>query len=210
MRVRHQDRRCVATGEALAPEAPALRFGRDPEGTLTPDPGEKLPGRGAWISPSREALVLALRKGGFARSFKAEVRLPAGLDAVGFADRIAADLWRRALDSLGLARRAGQLTAGFEKVRSEAASLIACVYPVDAAPDGVRKMRQALAGAPSCAHFCVAADSFTLSQALGEVGLVHVGLRAQPAARRALAELRRAAAFAPASSGGEVCEKTAD
>lgn len=210
MRPRHQDRRCVGTGEPLPPGAAALRFGMDPDGVLTPDPGERLPGRGAWLTPSRALLLKALARGGFARSFRTPARLPDGLTAEAFADRLGVDLWARALAALGLARRAGQVVLGFEKVKAEAPRLVAYLTPVDAAVDGVRKLRRALAVGPDRPHIPLPGDSDTLSQALGDFGVVHVGVLSGQAGARALREVERAATFAPAPIASELYDRAAD
>ena len=49
------ERRCIATGLSGG-TAGLIRFALDPEGGLTPDLAEKLPGRGVWLGADR-ALV---------------------------------------------------------------------------------------------------------------------------------------------------------
>ncbi|MDQ2710390.1 MAG: YlxR family protein [Actinomycetota bacterium] len=39
-------------------------------GVLTPDPGRRLPGRGAWLHPDPECLSRALRRGAFPRALR--------------------------------------------------------------------------------------------------------------------------------------------
>ena len=130
------ERRCVATGAALTPEE-GLRFVLSPDGELAPDFSGKLPGRGAWLTPDRALLEAALKKGAFARSFKAGVKAPADLAA-----RIEAGLAKQALSALGLARRAGDAVTGFEKVRAAlgGGSAAVLVNAADGGEDGRRKL----------------------------------------------------------------------
>lgn len=119
-------RRCVAGGTVQGKEL-MLRFVVAPDGGLVPDIEERLPGRGLWLMADKGALALALRKGSFSRAARRAVRVPE--DLPGLLDTL---LERRCLDRIGLARRAGQLVAGFEKVR-----------------DALRGGRVAKAGAPA-------------------------------------------------------------
>ncbi len=194
-KTRHNDRRCVATGEGLTPGALAIRFVQGPDETLVPDLGEKLPGRGAWLTAERSTLLAALKKNAFAKSFRAATPLPDGATPDAFADTLSRLLEDKALNQLGLARRAGQLVAGFDSVRSKAASLLAYICPNDAAPDGVRKISQALEHHGPVPHIPLSVDSGTLSHAVGDVGVVHLGLLPGKAAERALYDLRRWQAF---------------
>lgn len=103
-------RRCLATREVLA-KGELVRFVLDPENRVTPDLGEKLPGRGVWVRAGRDQILVAEKRRLFARAFKAAVKVPPEL-----ADQVTAGLARRALDTLGLALRAGQLICGFDKI----------------------------------------------------------------------------------------------
>ena len=166
MKARQNDRRCVATSEALEPDAPALRFVLDPDGILTLDLSGKLPGRGAWLSARRGALLTALKKGGFSRSFKAPARLPEGVTPEAYADQIGEHLLKRTLNQLGLARRAGQCLTGFEVVKAAVPKLIAYVTPSDAAADGVGKIKRVLEARGSAPHMVLCVDSAALSGAI--------------------------------------------
>lgn len=108
---RDPERRCIATMTAQ-PQAAMIRFVLSPDKQVTPDLAGRLPGRGAWVTATREALETAVKKGAFARAFKAPVR--AGPDLVAQTEQL---LVRRALDMLGMAKRTGDLILGFEQVR---------------------------------------------------------------------------------------------
>lgn len=105
------ERQCAVTRERL-PKAAMLRFVLSPDGAVTPDIQERLPGRGVWVKADRATVDLAGRKGAFARGFKTQVTVPASLS-----DLIERLLLKRCVDTLGLARKAGQAICGFDQVR---------------------------------------------------------------------------------------------
>lgn len=129
-------RRCIATGEVHDRDQ-LLRFVVDPTGTVVPDPGEKLPGRGIWCVPRRDMIEQARRRRQFARAARAKVSVPADL-----ADRSEALLRGRCLARLGLARRSGETVAGFAKVREalEADRVALLLEARDGAADGREKV----------------------------------------------------------------------
>ncbi len=90
-----------------------MRFVVGPDGSLVPDLDEKLPGRGLWLSGERDMVNTACAKGLFHRAAGREVKIPA--DFAGLVDGL---MVRRCLDLIGLARRAGEVVAGFEKVQT--------------------------------------------------------------------------------------------
>ena len=79
----------------------------------------------------------AAKKGLFARAAKAKLTAPPDL-----ADQVENLLKRRLLAGLGLARRAGDLTSGFEKVsaRHHAGKAAWLIEASDGAADGRRKL----------------------------------------------------------------------
>lgn len=167
-----------------------MRFVLGPDGAVAPDFSGKLPGRGAWVSASRDAIETARKKGAFARAFKAGAPAPPDL-----ADRVEAGLARSALSALGLARKTGDAVLGFEKVRAslKAGKIAVLVTASDAGEDGRRKLRGLARGAAPVVLFC----GRELSAALGRDGVVHVALKRGPAAARFLREARRLRGFRP-------------
>ncbi len=182
-----QLRKCIATGD-VKPTSGMLRFVIGPEGGLVPDLGGKLPGRGIWLTSSRTALERAMAKRLFARA----ARRPAAVDP-DLADAVEDLLARRCLDLLGLARRAGGLVTGFEKVKAmlrdgRAAILIEAS---DAARHGRAKLCRLADGATVIEIFAAA----ELSLALGHENVVHAALAPGRLADRLLAECRRLGGF---------------
>lgn len=118
-----------------------VRFVAGPDGVVVPDLARRLPGRGMWVAATREAVDLAAKKGGFSRSAKAKLSAPADLS-----NQVEQLLMRRLIDGLGLARRAGELTYGFEKVEAAIATgkVAWVIEALDSADDGRRKIVQAI------------------------------------------------------------------
>ena len=191
------ERRCIASGQ-VRPKEELLRFVVGPDGSLVPDPSACLPGRGLWLSPRRDMIEKACARNLFAKAAKAQVRLPH--DLLEQTERI---LRRRCLDLIGLARRAGQTSAGFEQVRdrlgSGAAALL--IQASDGADNGRRKVA-AMAKATNPALPIVAPFSAEeLGQALGRGPTVHLLLVPGNLAERLKAEVARLVAIAGESNG---------
>lgn len=104
-------RRCIASG-TVGPKESMIRFVIGPDGEVVPDLEERLPGRGLWVAADRDALAKAMGKSVFAKAARRAVKVPPDL-----AERLERLLERRCLHALGLARRAGHVLAGYEKVR---------------------------------------------------------------------------------------------
>lgn len=134
------ERRCIVSGESGGKDG-LIRFVLDPEGQVVPDLAEKLPGRGLWVTAVREMVEKAALKGHFAKAAKAPAKACPEL-----ADLVERLLARRAADALGLARKAGALETGFEKVLTaiERGRIAALIEARDGAQDGRRKLEQRL------------------------------------------------------------------
>lgn len=104
------ERRCIVSGET-APKTGLLRFVVGPESVIVPDLGERLPGRGIWVSADLTALKTACAKKQFARAAKAQVVVPDDL-----VERVEALLAKRCLDIIGLAKRSDLLVFGYDRV----------------------------------------------------------------------------------------------
>ena len=103
-------RRCLVSGRVRPKEA-LVRFVVAPDGAIVADVAGRLPGRGMWLSADRDVIDKAVAGNLFARAARRPVRVPIDL-----ADRVERLLVRRCIDLIGLARRAGEAVAGFEKV----------------------------------------------------------------------------------------------
>ena len=162
---RSPQRRCIVTGE-VRDRGVLLRLVVGPDGEIVPDVEARLPGRGLWLTPRRDIVATAAAKGLFAKAARRRVVLPS--DLAGEVEQL---LRARCLALLGLARRAGQLRTGFEKVREDLkagrAGLLLAAR--DGAPDGRQKLAALLGDRVPVALF----DSEELSLALGRERVVH-------------------------------------
>jgi len=105
-----RERRCVARNEVRDPQT-MIRFVLGPDQIVFPDVLGKLPGRGVWVSATREDLEVAIQKGGFKRGFKGNVTIPDDL-----AEQLEAGLKRQTLSLIGMAKKSGKLFIGFDQV----------------------------------------------------------------------------------------------
>ena len=188
-----RERRDIVSGE-VREEAGLIRFVAGPDGVVVPDLARKLPGRGIWVAADRASVETAAKKGLFARAAKAKLSAPAGL-----ADQVEILLKRRVLSALGLARKAGDLTSGFEKVSSAVRSGKAAwlIEASDGAADGRRKLwAQARKQSPPPGLIGV----FTaqeLGLALGGENVIHTAFLAGRAADRWAQDVQRLSGFSP-------------
>jgi predicted RNA-binding protein YlxR (DUF448 family) len=188
-----RERRDIVSGEVMD-EARLIRFVAGPDGAVVPDLARKLPGRGLWVAADRASVETAAKKGLFSRAAKAKLQAPPQL-----ADQVEMLLKRRLLSALGLARRAGDLTSGFEKVSAVINSGRAAwlIEASDGAADGRRKLL-ALARKQSRAPGLVGVFSATeLGLALGLENVIHTAFLAGRAADRWAQDAHRLAGFSP-------------
>lgn len=180
-------RRCIAT-RAVLPKDRLIRFVIAPDGAVVPDLDGRLPGRGLWLQARRDAVETACAKGSFAKAARAPVTVPDGL-----AGLIEAQLERRCLDAIGLARRAGQAAAGYEPVKAWLRDGRAAVLVE--ATDGAEGGRAKLAGREPTLPVVALFTAAQLGAALGRSHAVHVALARGGMARRFLVEALRLAGF---------------
>jgi uncharacterized protein len=180
-------RRCVVTRERLAKEK-LVRLVVGPEGVLVPDIEERLPGRGLWITARRDIVERAVTKRLLARAAGAGIAVSPDL-----ADRVAALLTRRCLDLIGLARRAGQAVAGFEKVKAalERDDIALLLQAADGSPEQRAKLMPRSARTLVIALF----SSAELAEVFGRDMAVHVAVRRGGIADRLAHDCARLAGF---------------
>jgi predicted RNA-binding protein YlxR (DUF448 family) len=182
-------RMCAVTRQ-VRPIDELIRFVVAPSGEVIPDLKRKLPGRGLWVSASRQTLAEAVLRHQFSKGFKREVRvspkLPADTEAL---------LVRSTLDALAMAAKAGQVISGFGKVedaltsRQTRGSIEALIHASDGAADGIRKLDAVLRqnavvnDKSSQIPVVTALTSEQLDLALGRSNVIHAALLAGPASK---------------------------
>ncbi|WP_375279602.1 RNA-binding protein [Pseudooctadecabacter sp.] len=192
------DRRCIVTGE-VAPQAGLIRFVVGPDGTVVPDVLGKLPGRGMWVTASRDALDKA-GKGQFSKSAKAPVQVPDGL-----ADEVERQLARRVVDLIALARKAGLAVCGFEKVKgwlSGAANVRALLQASDGSERGKTKL-----WTPEGARYYGCLTALELGLAFGRQTVIHGALASGGLSDRVVEEAAKLRGLREISGGDDTARE---
>jgi uncharacterized protein len=193
-------RLCVATGE-VKPVDEMIRFVVGPDGAAVPDLKRRLPGRGIWITATRQALQAAVARKAFARGFKRDVRV--ATDLVEVTERL---IEQAALDALAICHKAGKVAIGFAKADAALAQnrVAGLINAADAAPDGTRKLAAAINRRPDAAEVAVV-DAFSSAQldlALGRSNVIHAALLAGPESDMFLARTARLDCFRAGPKSG--------
>jgi uncharacterized protein len=182
--------RMCAVSLEVRPISELIRFVVAPSGEVVADLKRRLPGRGLWISASRQAVAEAVRRHQFKRGFKRDVRVAPAL-----AQDIEKLLARGAVEALAMAAKAGQVVSGFAKVetllqgRQGGTGIQALIHASDGASDGIRKLdalaRQNRENTAQSQEipFVTALTSAELDLALGRANVIHAALLAGPASR---------------------------
>ncbi len=197
------ERSCVLT-RAKGTRDSLIRLALGPDGQVAPDVRARAPGRGAWISVSRDDLDAANAKGklrqALARAFKSNaLDIPADLG-----ERTAAALRQAVLDRLGMEARSGTLLSGGERIAAAARSgkVHLLIHAADSGEDGRRSLDQAWrVGGGDPRGFIFPEDRTILSMALGRQNVVHIALTDPAAAARVAHALARWRAFIDPDAG---------
>ncbi len=155
-----------------------IRFVEAPDGQIVADLRRRLPGRGVWVTATREALIAAGKKNVFARSLKKQVRVDADI-----VNQVETLMERSSLNALSFVKKAGELVTGHAKVELalKKEKIIGLVHAKDGAEDGIRKLAEISAarfgtidGPPVVRLF----TSIQLDLALGRSNVIHAALLA--------------------------------
>ena len=189
----------MASGAVRDPDD-MVRYVRSPDGDVLPDALGKLPGRGVWVSADEASLRRAVKIGGFKRGFKGNAKV----DADTLVEQTRAQLRRRLLNQLTMARKAGRLAFGQSSVREAAArgEVALRIEARDGQPDGRGKLRTlSLATArelelpdPKVVG-CFTAQE--IGEALGREPVVHAAMLRGPMTKGIIQSAARLSGFEP-------------
>ncbi|MGX4768212.1 RNA-binding protein [Bradyrhizobium guangdongense] len=178
--------RMCAVSREVRPIDELIRFVVSPAGDIVPDLKRKLPGRGMWVTASRQVVAEAVRRHQFTKAFKRDLRisktLPADIEAL---------LVRSVIEALGIAAKARQVVAGFGKVESalREGTVEALIHAGDGAADGIRKLdtlarqNDGNRGVQPPIPVVTALKSAELDLALTRSNVIHAALLAGPASK---------------------------
>jgi len=173
-----EPRRQCAVTRVRRPCHELLRFALDPEGHAVADLKARLPGRGVWLTCTRDVVEKAATGGIFSKAFRQTVKtgdnLPAQVDSL---------LQRDALQRLSLANKAGLVVCGFDKIekvlRGDGEAYV--LHASDAAAGGCAKLDRLAGGRANALQSAVAVlcnfNAEQLSLALGRENVVHAALK---------------------------------
>jgi uncharacterized protein len=178
------ERMCIVT-RLVKPEEELVRFVQSPDGDVTPDLKRKLPGRGVWVSLDKAKIAEAAKRNLFSRGFGEQAKVDPAL-----ADRVGVLLRAEGVQSLALARKAGQALAGFVKVETalKRGPVRILLHAPEAGDDGVRKLDR-LAQPETMISHAFSADELNL--AFGQTNVIHAAIAASGLAEKLAMQLGR-------------------
>ncbi len=182
-----KERKDIVSGQVMDSKD-LLRFTVTPDNQVIPDFKKRLPGKGIYVACSLSALKVAIAKNLFAKAAKRNVRVNDGLIPM-----VEAILKKKGLEAICLAKKAGTLLAGFEKV-SEAVKKGKAAFILeagDAGADGHEKMLSLAKGL----DVFVLYDVEELDKALDKVNTVHMAFLKSDMAKMVYNEFKRLNSF---------------
>ncbi len=196
-------RRCIVSGDTL-PRERLIRFVVGPDDIVVPDLAERLPGRGLWLTGRRDIVAQACATNAFRRAARRTVTPLIGPNGETLAALVDDQLAKRCLEVLGLARRAGQVTIGFDQVRAalkamtsrigQSRSPAVLLTAHDAAADGRDKLTMLASRVAESGAAVVQLglfDAKTLGGAVGRDRVVHALVETDTVGERLYAAMRR-------------------
>lgn len=162
-----ETRKCIVTGNVL-PKSELLRFVVLSNGQMLPDFNKKLGGKGVYLSNSKTLLTgLTLKKNPLNKILHQNVIIAPDLPQI-----VEGILAKKGLDGINLARKAGDLILGFEKVKDIIAKGKAAfvIEATDAGDDGKQKIATIAKDLEKFSLYDVA----TLSEALNRENTVYL------------------------------------
>lgn len=180
------ERKCIVTGKVVDKDN-LLRFVAL-EGCLVPDFRKKFAGKGIYVTNSRAMLQAASEKKLFSKAVRKNL---AGEDKI--CEIVENMMHNRGLEFLNLARKAGALVFGFEKVREQLVrgNVEFVLEASDAGADGKNKIASLCKNVPVFSFYTIE----ELDKATNRVNTVHAAFLKGKMAKSALSEYQKAEKF---------------
>lgn len=141
LKVKHIPERSCSVCRVKSAKNDLIRLVKSPDGKIFIDSAGKLPGRGAYICPDLECLERAKKSGVLAHALKAEIDENFWLELEEFIKNFGGNKNLKIKSVLGLARKAGALLIGSEKIESESRKKILVILAEDSS-EGVKKFAE--------------------------------------------------------------------
>lgn len=179
----NRQRFCLVTRERTDPEG-LIRFVLSPDGFIVPDLTERLPGKGMWLKADGNVLHKAVESRLFTRVMHCQVQVPENLMVM-----IKDGLRNKIKDAFGLARRAGQITYGFVKVREKISQGMAglIIQAVDGSEDEKKRLLSGAGHLPVVTVF----TAEELGMVFGRERVMHSVIQKGPFVHRVLCDYKR-------------------
>ncbi|MBQ6775422.1 MAG: DUF448 domain-containing protein [Synergistaceae bacterium] len=134
---RHVPQRSCAVCRAKSDKGDLIRLVKSPEGKIVIDTTKKLPGRGVYICPDLECVERAKKSGILAHALKAEIDENFWPELEEHVKDFGVNVKLKIRSVLGLARKAGALMIGSERIEAEHKKTL--VILAKDSSDGVKK-----------------------------------------------------------------------
>ena len=178
-----KERRDIVSGNVME-SAEMLRFTITPDNMVVPDFKKRLPGKGIYVACSKSSLSIAIEKNLFAKAAKKNVKLPSDL-----LEMVENLLRKKGLEAICLAKKAGDLLTGFEKV-AEALKKDKVAFLLEAKDAGEDGHEKLLSLAKNMEVFMLY-EVEELDKALDRVNTVHVAFLKNDIAKMVYNDLKK-------------------
>jgi len=180
-------RKCIISGEVMEKDN-LIRFILSPDNKIIPDFKNRLGGKGAWVEAKKSVLEEAIKKNAFSKAFKTKVDVDNTL-----LEMVINAYMKKGLDFISLAKKAGVLITGFEKVKDIIIKdkTLFLIEAKDSDGDGKSKMIKIARETPIFELY----NTEELDKALNRTNTVHIAIKKSDMGNSVYKELKRIKIF---------------
>ena len=172
------ERKCIVNRQSID-RGELLRFVLGPsslngdDNNVVPDLKENLPGRGVWVTGNKASVEEAIKKKLFSRGFKAPCKVADDLPQM-----IEMLFEKKCLSTLSLAKKAGQVVTGFDKVYSAISktTLEVLIQASDGAENGQIKLQKKFSAVFVDGLTIKLFTSAQMDMAFGSTNVIHAAI----------------------------------
>ena len=165
-----------------------IRFILSPDNKIIPDFKNRLGGKGAWVEAKKSVLEEAIKKNAFSKAFKTKVDVDNTL-----LEMVINAYMKKGLDFISLAKKAGVLITGFEKVKDIIIKdkTLFLIEAKDSDGDGKSKMIKIARETPIFELY----NTEELDKALSRTNTVHIAIKKSDMGHSVYKELKKIEIF---------------